>query len=99
MLPVTWWDKKEYSATEYGTNFLADMLGSVTAFSFPKSIHLVEDCIRVSCPKEDGLVLDYFAGSGTTGHAVLSLNREDGGRRKFILVEMGRYLTPFCFPG
>jgi len=98
MLPVTWWDKKEYSATEYGTNFLADMLGTVAAFSFPKSIHLVEDCIRVSCPKEDGLILDYFAGSGTTGHAIVNLNREDGGRRKFILVEMGRYFDTVLLP-
>jgi len=52
----------------------------------------------VSCPKEDGLVLDYFAGSGTTCHAVLNLNREDGGHRKFILVEMGRYFDTVLLP-
>jgi adenine-specific DNA-methyltransferase len=97
MLPVTWWDKKEYSATEYGTNFLADMLGNVAAFSFPKSIHLVEDCIRVSCPKEDGLVLDYFAGSGTTGHAVLNLNREDGDSASLSWSRWVATSIPFSF--
>ena len=45
-----------------------------------------------------GLVLDYFAGSGTTGHAVINLNREDGGRRKFILVEMGEYFDTVLLP-
>ena len=45
-----------------------------------------------------GFVLDYFAGSGTTGHAVINLNREDGGERKFILVEMGQYFDTVLLP-
>jgi adenine-specific DNA-methyltransferase len=88
-LPLTWWDKKEYSATEYGTNLLTDLFGKVGTFSFPKAIHLVEDCLRVCSLEDDGTVLDFFGGSGTTGHAVINLNREDGGKRKYILVEMG----------
>jgi len=44
------------------------------------------------------MVLDYFAGSGTTGHAVINLNREDGGRRKFILVEMADYFDTVLLP-
>jgi adenine-specific DNA-methyltransferase len=60
---------------------------------FPKSVYAVGDCLKVAGLRNDqeGLVLDYFAGSGTTGHAVMNLNREDGGNRKFILVEMGDY--------
>ena len=58
---------------------------------------LVADCIRLSDDK-NSLVLDYFAGSGTTGHAVINLNREDGGERKFILVEMGEYFDTVLLP-
>jgi adenine-specific DNA-methyltransferase len=98
MLPVTWWDDKEYSATEYGTNLLTRMFGSITDFSFPKALKLVVDCLRASDIKRDSLVLDFFAGSGTTGHAVINLNREDGGRRKFILIEMGTYFDTVLLP-
>jgi len=59
---------------------------------YPKSVHLVMDCIHAGCTNMPNcLVADYFAGSGTTAHAVINLNREDGGRRKYILVEMGDY--------
>ena len=98
MLPITWWENKEYSATEYGTNLLANMFGRVGDFSFPKALKLVSDCLRSASIEKDSLVLDYFAGSGTTGHAVVNLNREDGGRRKFILVEMGDYFDTVLLP-
>lgn len=60
MLPVTWWEAKGYSATEYGTNLLKNMFGSIADFSFPKSIHLVEDCLRALCRSQESLVLDFF---------------------------------------
>ncbi len=91
ILPRTWWDKSEYSARDNGTRLLRDMLGRNQPFDFPKAIAAVEDSLRVCGLEEDEVALDYFAGSGTTGHAVINLNREDGGRRKFILVEMGDY--------
>ena len=97
-LPTTWWDKREYSASEHGTRNLKSLFGHARGFSFPKSIHLVEDCIRASGCTADSMVLDYFAGSGTTGHAVINLNREDGGRRKFILVEMGDHFETVLLP-
>ena len=91
MLPVTWWEDKEYSATEYGTNLLVHYFGEIFDFSFPKALKLVVDCLRsINCTPQS-LVLDYFAGSGTTGHAVIQLNREDNGRRKFSLVETGHH--------
>ena len=91
LLPQTWWDKSEYSAAAYGTNLLAHLFGERHAFAFPKSVHAVTDCLKVAGVrnKTEGVALDCFAGSGTTGHAVINLNREEGGRRKFILVEMG----------
>lgn len=85
MLPLTWWDKKEYSATTHGTNLLKTIFSTLQVFSYPKSLYAVMDCIKVMSDNKDCTVLDFFAGSGTTGHAVLELNKRDGGNRKFIL--------------
>ncbi|MEI6880991.1 MAG: site-specific DNA-methyltransferase [Bacteroidota bacterium] len=85
VLPMTWWDKKEYSSTAYGTNLLKDIFAELQIFSYPKSLFAVMDSIRIMSDKKDSVVLDFFAGSGTTGHAVLELNKQDGGSRKFIL--------------
>lgn len=97
-LPPTMWIDKRYSATDYGTNLLAHIMGTSNIFSFPKSIHTVEDCLRISALGEEPIVLDFFAGSGTTGHAVINLNREDGGQRKFILVEQADYFDTVLLP-
>lgn len=86
MLPLTWWDKKEYSATTHGTNLLKTIFSKLNAFSYPKSLYAVIDCLRVMANKKNVIILDFFAGSGTTGHAVLQLNHEDKGTRQFILV-------------
>ncbi len=97
-LPGTWWDDAKYSATESGTNVLQDLLGGREIFSYPKSIHLVEDCLRASNLTRESCVLDFFAGSGTTGHAVLNLNAKDGGDRRYILVEMAQYFDTVLKP-
>ena len=99
-LPGTWWDSPRYSASESGTKVLKELLGTAAIFAYPKSIHTVMDCLRVSGlgGNEEKYVLDFFAGSGTTGHAVINLNREDGGSRKFILVEMGEYFHTVLKP-
>ncbi len=91
-------DKAKYSATTYGTGLLKNMLGDALAFPFPKSIHLVEDCLRVSSFGKNDTVLDYFAGSGTTAHAAINLNRQDGGKRKYILIEMGHHFNTVLKP-
>jgi len=96
-LPGTWWDDSSYSASESGTKVLKDMFGT-RDFDYPKSVHLVRDCLRAAGLLGNDVVLDYFAGSGTTGHAVINLNREDGGWRKFILVEMGDYFDTVLLP-
>lgn len=92
----TVWDDPKYSANVSGTQLLAQIMK--TAFSFPKSLYLVKDCLRACDQKTEGIVLDYYAGSGTTGHAVIELNREDNGNRKFILVEMGEYFNSVTKP-
>lgn len=85
MLITHWFDKK-YNATFYGTRLLEKILGRKLRVSFPKSLYTVVDVLKIMTKKDD-IVLDFFAGSGTTGHATLELNKEDGGDRKFILVE------------
>ena len=96
-MPKTWWDDSRYASANLGARSLKDMFGE-SNFDFVKAVGLVEDCIRGSHCEPNSVVLDYFAGSGTTGHAVINLNREDGGERKFILVEMGRYFDTVLLP-
>ncbi len=96
--PRSFWSDKKYSASEHGTQPLDHILGQREQFSFPKSIFAVMDCLKVLSSKSDELFLDYFSGSGTTGHAVLKLNREDDGNRKYILVEMGEYFNTVTKP-
>ena len=96
--PKTWWDKSEYASANYGAKALKELFGE-KPFDFSKSIPLVEDCLRASGGKEENAVIaDYFAGSGTTAHAVINLNREDGGKRKYVLVEMGDYYHTVLLP-
>lgn len=98
VLPKTVWDEKQMNATAYGTTLLRHIMGESQVFSFPKSVYAVEKSLRVCSADAFAMVLDYFAGSGTTGHAVINLNREDGGRRRFILVEMGDYFDTVLLP-
>jgi adenine-specific DNA-methyltransferase len=86
-LPSTVWDKAEYSIIENGTVLLEKILGEKQKFPFPKSLNAVVDCLRVSgATKRDALIIDFFAGSGTTLHATMMLNTLDEGQRKCILV-------------
>lgn len=95
--PTIWADSK-YSATEHGTALLKKLFAN-PAFSYPKSIYAVEDSLTIMGLRDDsGTALDFFAGSGTTGHAVINLNRKDEGDRKYILVEMGQYFDTVTKP-
>lgn len=92
------WQAPKYSANNYGTQILNQMFG-YQPFSYPKSVYTVEDCIMAGLNSEkSAFVLDFFAGSGTTGHAIIDLNRADGGHRKYILVEMGEYFDTVTRP-
>jgi len=83
---LTHWFDSKYNATHYGTRLLEKTLGEKVEFSYPKSLYSVLDTLKIMT-KDDDIILDFFSGSGTTGHATLELNKEDGGNRKFILVE------------
>lgn len=86
MLPLTVWDDKKYSSTEYGANLLKKLFHT-NCFDYPKSLYAVMDSLRISSDK-DSLILDFFSGSATTAHAVMQLNAEDGGKRKYIMVQL-----------
>lgn len=97
-VPKTVWSGGRFDAGKYGNTLLIDIIGR-KQFDFPKSINLVQECchlVTINNPK--AIVLDYFSGSGTTGHAVINLNRETDGKRKYILVEMGEYFNTVTKP-
>jgi adenine-specific DNA-methyltransferase len=86
-------------SSTYGSELLNDLFGlGKVNFSFPKSIHAVKWLLESMTYSSSSVFLDYFAGSGTTGHAVLNLNRDDKGNRKYILVEMGEYFNTVTLP-
>ena len=93
----TVWDDSRYIAGDYGTRWLTHLGLKVEENLYPKSLHAVADAVALVCG-EGATVLDYFAGSGTTGHAVMELNREDGGRRRFVLVEVGDHFDAVLLP-
>ena len=84
--PTTNWNKPSHDAQWYGSNLIKPILGP-NRFSYPKSLYAVRDCLYyVLNGKKNATIVDFFAGSGTTLHAVNLLNAEDGGHRKCIMV-------------
>lgn len=86
LAPRTVWDRSSHFARDYGSTLLKVLLGG-KRFDFPKSLYAVEDSLRfVVANKPDATIVDFFSGSGTTAHAVMRLNKQDGGRRRSISV-------------
>lgn len=84
--PKTIWVNPKYDASSHGTVLIEKILGSSKMFNYPKSIHAVTDTLNtLVLQNKNAIVLDFFAGSGSTAHAVLKLNKQDGGNRQFIV--------------
>ncbi|MCT1868232.1 site-specific DNA-methyltransferase [Micrococcus luteus] len=82
----TVWNRQRHHAGWHGTNLLSSLMPD-RRFPFPKSLYAVEDAVRIATlTKPEGVILDFFSGSGTTAHAVMRLNKQDGGRRQCISV-------------
>lgn len=92
------WVDPRFSASDHGTRILDGMLGKREQFSYPKSPFAVMDNILTMSDSDKVMVLDFFAGSGTTAHAVIELNRLDHGNRSFCLIEMGDYFDTVLKP-
>lgn len=89
LVPVDLWDYRSTGTTDEGGDELKEMFGSAV-FDNPKPSRLIQRILRM-IPKQDAVILDSFAGSGTTAHAVLKQNKEDGGSRRFIMIEFEDY--------
>ncbi len=87
----TIWDWVGYNNS--GSIIIKETLGNLNIFDTPKSLELLKEIVSFSAKKQD-LVLDFFAGSGTTAHAVMQMNAEDGGNRKFILAQIDEPIDP-----
>ena len=97
--PKSVWIDSKYDASSHGTKLLKNLFEGQKVFSYPKSIHAVKDIIEILTEREgDDVILDFFAGSGTTAHAVLELNKKDSGSRQFILVEQMDYVESVTVP-
>lgn len=88
--PWTWWENSEVGHSQEAKKEVGVIFGDVTAFDTPKPLRAIERILQLETNK-DAIILDSFAGSGTTAHAVLKLNAQDGGNRRFILIEMMDY--------
>lgn len=83
----TVWNQSSHDATTFGTKMLINLLGENRNFPFPKSLYAVEDWLRFFIQdKPNALIVDFFAGSGTTSHALMRLNHQDGGKRRSIII-------------
>jgi len=92
------WTDKRYDSNEHGTK-LVNALVEGSGFTFPKSLWAVYDPIEaVTASHKDAIVLDFFAGSATTAHAVMQLNADDGGNRRFIMVQVPAEIDPSLPP-
>ena len=80
------WQGAEF-LSDRGTLTFKKLFDNKRIFTFPKSIEMIKQCIKLSC-QSDSLILDFFSGSATTAHAVMQLNAEDNGNRKFIMVQL-----------
>jgi adenine-specific DNA-methyltransferase len=89
--PKTVWFDKKYISNK-GTKEVQELIG-VGIFDFPKPIELIKTCLSISTSDND-IILDFFAGSSTTAHAVMKYNMEDGGNRKFIMVQWPEITNP-----
>jgi adenine-specific DNA-methyltransferase len=82
------WANARYDASEYGTKLVERLLGC-SSFTYPKSLWAVYDAVKAATKNDkEALILDFFSGSGTTAHAVMQLNHDDGGHRKFLMVQV-----------
>jgi adenine-specific DNA-methyltransferase len=86
MVPVDLWDRKSTGTTDEGSKQLEELFG-VKVFDFPKPHSLVQRALRLGTAEND-IVLDFFSGSATTAHAVMALNADDGGKRRYIMVQL-----------
>ena len=88
LTPHTLWQADEVGTTDSAKKKLVELFGGESIFETPKPVELIKRIVQLSTAKDDDLVMDFFAGSCTTAQATLELNEDDGGTRKFIMVQL-----------
>jgi adenine-specific DNA-methyltransferase len=96
--PQTLWFREEVGDTQEGKKIIKDLFGDVSVFETAKPIRLMQQAMVTSSTDGEDIVLDFFAGSGTTGHAVMAQNAIDGDNRRFILVQLPELTEREDFP-
>jgi len=86
-VPITWWNFEEVGHNDEANKEVSALFGSKTPFDTPKPVRLLSQMLRIGA-NSDSLIIDFFSGSATTAHAVMQLNAEDGGNRRFIMVQL-----------
>ena len=86
-MPITWWNFEEVGHNDEANKEVSALFGKKTPFDTPKPVRLLSQMLRIGA-NNDSLIIDFFSGSATTAHAVMQLNAEDGGNRKFIMVQL-----------
>jgi adenine-specific DNA-methyltransferase len=87
MVPVDLWKHEDSGTTDAASKELEEFVGK-NVFSFPKPPSLIKRMLSIAATKKDSIILDFFSGSATTAHAVMQLNADDGGKRKYIMVQL-----------
>ena len=85
--PMTIWKYGEVGHSQDASKALKELFDNKMVFDYPKTVELIKRCIELYS-KKDSIILDFFSGSATTAHAVMQLNAEDGGHRKYIMVQL-----------
>ena len=85
---TNWWTHELFGNNQKANNQMTELFGIKNIFSNPKPIELIEAMLKISNSQNNDICLDFFSGSATTAHAVMQLNAEDGGNRKFIMVQL-----------
>ena len=85
---TNWWPHEQFGHNQGANDLLTELFGAKNVFSNPKPIELLRGLIKIGNVKQEDIVLDFFSGSCTTAHAIMQLNAEDGGNRKYIMVQL-----------
>lgn len=85
---TNWWTHEQFGHNQGANDCMTELCGAKNIFSNPKPVELLRSILKVANVKDKDVALDFFSGSATTAHAVMKLNAEDGGNRKFIMVQM-----------
>ena len=97
-VPWTWWPHTDVGHTDEAKKEAHEYFGKLLPFETPKPVRLMRRMLEIGAPESDALVLDFFAGSGTTGEAVLQRNRDAGGHRRFVCVQLPEPTENADFP-